>query len=132
MDSSTALRHAIMSVSVPGAPPRQNTVGAAIGLSFLDSALRLNHIRRLSETLTVTDHRVARRTTEIDISLAMLDEGQRRATMQSRDLRNGSRREDREQRGPGVGPGGPHRPPQHRAGRHLGSHRRPPAAAHPE
>ena len=95
MDSSTALRHAVMSVSVPGAPPRQNTVGAAIGLSFLDSALRLNHIRRLSETLTVTDHRVARRTTEIDISLAMLDEGQRRATMQSRDLRNGSRREDR-------------------------------------
>ena len=96
MDSSTALRHAIMSVSVPGAPPRQNTVGAAIGLSFLDSALRLNHIRRLSETLTVTDHRVARRTTEIDISLAMLDEGQRRATMQSRDLRNTSRREDRD------------------------------------
>lgn len=96
MDSSTALRHAIMSVSVPGAPPRQNTVGAAIGLSFLDAALRLNHIRRLSETLTVTDHRVARRTTEIDISLAMLDEGQRRATMQSRDLRNGSRREDRD------------------------------------
>jgi hypothetical protein len=95
VDSSTALRHAIMSVSVPGAPPRQNTVGAAIGLSFLDSALRLNHIRRLSETLTVTDHRVARRTTEIDISLAMLDEGQRRATMLSRDLRNGSRREDR-------------------------------------
>jgi hypothetical protein len=95
VDSSTALRHAIMSVSVPGAPPRQNTVGAAIGLSFLDSALRLNHIRRLSETLTVTDHRVARRTTEIDISLAMLDEGQRRATMQSRGLRNGSRREDR-------------------------------------
>jgi len=96
VDSSTALRHAIMSVSVPGAPPRQNTVGAAIGLSFLDSALRLNHIRRLSETLTVTDHRVARRTTEIDISLAMLDEGQRRATMQSRELRNGSRREDRD------------------------------------
>ena len=96
MDSSTALRHAIMSVSVPGAPPRQNTVGAAIGLSFLDSALRHNHIRRLSETLTVTDHRVARRTTEIDISLAMLDEGQRRATMQSRELRNGSRREDRD------------------------------------
>ena len=42
MDSSTALRHAIASVAVPGAPPRQNAVGAAIGLSFLDSALRLN------------------------------------------------------------------------------------------
>ena len=94
MDSSTALRYAIMSVPVPGAPPRQNAVGAAIGLSFLDSALRLNHIRRLSETLTVTDHRVARRTTEIDVSLAMLDEGQRRATVLSRDLRSASRSED--------------------------------------
>jgi hypothetical protein len=91
VDSSTALRYAIMSVPAPGAPPRQNAVGAAIGLSFLDSALRLNHIRRVSETLTVTDHRVARRTTEIDISLAMLDEGQRRAMVLSRDLRSASR-----------------------------------------
>jgi hypothetical protein len=99
VDSSTALRYAIMSVPVPGAPPRQNAVGAAIGLSFLDSALRLNHVRRLSETLTVTDHRVARRTTEIDISLAMLDEGQRRATVLSRDLRNTSRRGDDDGRG---------------------------------
>jgi hypothetical protein len=98
VDSSTALRYAIMSVPVPGAPPRQNAVGAAIGLSFLDSALRLNHIRRVSETLTVTDHRVARRTTEIDISLAMLDEGQRRAMVLSRDLRSASRhREDGDQ-----------------------------------
>ena len=94
MDSSTALRYAITSVPVPGAPPRQDAVGAAIGLSFLDSALRLNHIRRLSETLTVTDHRVARRTTEVDVSLAMLDEGQRRATVLSRDLRSASRSED--------------------------------------
>ena len=91
MDSSTALRHAIASVAVPGAPPRQNAVGAAIGLSFLDSALRLNHIQRLSETLTVTDHRVARRTTEVDVSLAMLDEGQRRAAALSRELRSASR-----------------------------------------
>ena len=91
MDSSTALRHAIASVAVPGAPPRQNAVGAAIGLSFLDSALRLNHIQRLSETLTVTDHRTARRTTEIDVSLAMLDEGQRRAAALSRELRSASR-----------------------------------------
>jgi hypothetical protein len=91
VDSGTALRHALTSVPVPGAPPRQNAVGAAIGLSFLDSALRLNHIRRVSETLTVTDHRVARRTTEIDVSLAMLDDGQRQATVLSRDLRGASR-----------------------------------------
>ena len=94
MDSGTALRAAIMSVPVPGSPPRQNSVGAAIGLSFLDSALRLNHIRRVNETLTVTDHRVARRTTEIDVSLAMLDEGQRRAMVLSRDLRRAGRRDD--------------------------------------
>lgn len=100
VDGSTALRHAITSVPVPGAPPRQNAVGAAIGLSFLDSALRLNHIRRVSETLTVTDHRVARRTTEIDISLAMLDEGQRRATVLSRDLRGAGRRGEDGDRGP--------------------------------
>jgi hypothetical protein len=99
VDSSAALRSAITSVSVPGAPPRQNAVGAAIGLSFLDSALRLNHIRRVSETLTVTDHRVARRITELDISLAMLDEGQRRAMVLSRDLRRADRRaEDGDQR----------------------------------
>jgi len=93
VDSSTALRCAITSVPAPGAPPRQNATDAAIGLSFLDSALRLNHLRRVSETLTVTDHRVARRTTEIDISLAMLDEGQRRAMVLSRDLRGAGRRE---------------------------------------
>ena len=132
MDSSTALRYAITSVPVPGAPPRQNAVGAAIGLSFLDSALRLNHIRRLSETLTVTDHRVARRTTEIDVSLAMLDEGQRRATVLSRDLRSASReRARRPGPGRGLGPGRPDRPAQHRAGDHLGHQRRPPAPAHP-
>ncbi|MCU1653867.1 MAG: hypothetical protein JWQ60_5016 [Pseudonocardia sp.] len=87
MDGRTALQHAIMSVPVPGAPPRQFSA-AAIGLSFLDSALRLNHVRRLTERLTITDHRVARRITEIDISLRMLDSGQRHAATLSRELRN--------------------------------------------
>ena len=94
MDSSIALATRSPASRFRGAPPRQNAVGAAIGLSFLDSALRLDRIRRLSETLTVTDHRVARRTTEVDVSLAMLDEGQRRATVLSRDLRSASRSED--------------------------------------
>jgi hypothetical protein len=87
VDGRTALQHAIMSVPVPGAPPRQFSA-AAIGLSFLDSALRLNHVRRLTERLTITDHRVARRITEIDISLRMLDSGQRHAATLSRELRN--------------------------------------------
>ena len=37
MDGKTALQHAIMSVPVPGAPPRQ-TGSDRVGLSFLDAA----------------------------------------------------------------------------------------------
>lgn len=93
MDGRTALSHAIMSIPVPGAPPHLPDDGAAIGLSFLDSALRLNHVRRLTERLTVIDHRVARRVTEVDVSLRMLDESQRRASALSQELRG---------RGPGA------------------------------
>lgn len=52
-DGRTALHYAIASIPVPGAPPRTTDAGAAIGLSFLDSALRLNHVRRLTERLTM-------------------------------------------------------------------------------
>jgi hypothetical protein len=71
LDGRAALRHAIMSVPVPGAPPRQTS--AVTGLWFLDTALRLNHVRRLTERLTITDHRVARRITEVHVSLRKLD-----------------------------------------------------------
>jgi hypothetical protein len=87
MDGRTALGHAIMSVPVPGAPPRLPDDGAAIGLSFLDSALRLGHVRRLTERLTVIDHRVARRITEVDVSLRMLERSQRRASLLAQELR---------------------------------------------
>jgi hypothetical protein len=87
VDGRTALAHAIMSVPVPGAPPGLPDESAAIGLSFLESALRLNHVRRLTERVTVVDHRVARRVTEVDISLRMLDESQRRASALSQELR---------------------------------------------
>lgn len=87
MDGRTALAHAIVSIPVPGAPPPLRDDGAAIGLAFLDTALRLNHVRRLTERLTVVDHRVARRVTEIDVSLRMLDTGQRRAAAQCHELR---------------------------------------------
>jgi hypothetical protein len=45
----------------------------------LDAALRLNHVRRLSERLSLLEHRIARRTTEVDVSLSMLDRGQNAA-----------------------------------------------------
>jgi hypothetical protein len=43
-------------------------------------ALRQNHIRRLTERLTLVEHRAATRTTEVDIRLSLLDSGQRDAS----------------------------------------------------
>lgn len=83
MDS---LRHAIETIPIPGAPPRLSQQGAAVGLALLDTSLRLNHVRRLTERLTVVEHGTARRTTEIDVSLKLLDEGQRQATAALQDL----------------------------------------------
>jgi hypothetical protein len=73
------LREAIETVPIPGAPPRLSKDGAAVGLAFLDIALRQNHIRRLTERLLLIEHRTARCTTEVDISLGMLDQEQRDA-----------------------------------------------------
>jgi len=83
MDS---LRHAIETVPIPGAPPRLSRQGAAVGLALLDTSLRLNHVRRLTERLTVVEHGAARRATEVDVSLRLLDEGQREATVVLADL----------------------------------------------
>lgn len=77
MDS---LQHAIGTIPIPGAPPRLSHAGAAIGLALMDTSLRLNHVRRLTERLTVVDHGSARRITEVDVGLKLLDEGQRQAT----------------------------------------------------
>jgi hypothetical protein len=79
MDGYEALREAVRTMPVPGAPPRTSISGAAVGLSFLDTVLRLNHVRRLTDRLTVVEHASARRTTEVDIDLGMLDENQREA-----------------------------------------------------
>jgi len=79
MDGLSSLREAILTVPVPGAPPRLTRDGAIVGLAFLDGALRLNHVRRLTERLSLNEHRIARRTTEVDISLNMLNRGQRAA-----------------------------------------------------
>jgi uncharacterized small protein (DUF1192 family) len=76
LDGIECLREAISTVPVPGAPPRLSRDGAAVGLAFLDAALRLNHVRRLTERLSLLEHRIARRTTEVDVSLSMLDRGQ--------------------------------------------------------
>ena len=76
MDGISVLREAISTIPVPSAPPRLSRDGAAVGLGLLDAALRLNHVRRLTERLTVTQHRIAQRTTEVDISINMLTDTQ--------------------------------------------------------
>lgn len=78
MDGKSALREAIMSVPVPGAPPRFSRADAATGLAYLDAALRLDHVRRLTERLSIVAHRSAHRTTEVDVNLAALDLRERR------------------------------------------------------
>lgn len=86
LDGISCLREAIETVPVPGAPPRLSRDGAAVGLAFLDAALRLNHVRRLTERLSLVEHGVARRTTEIEVSLNMLDKGQAGAATLFRQL----------------------------------------------
>jgi hypothetical protein len=86
VDGISCLREAIETVPVPGAPPRLSRDGAAVGLAFLDAALRLNHVRRLTERLSLVEHGVLHRTTEIEVSLNMLDSGQAEAAMLFRRL----------------------------------------------
>jgi hypothetical protein len=90
VDGISCLQEAIRSVPIPGAPPRLSQDGAAVGLAFLDVALRQNHIRRLTERLTLIEHRAARCTTEVDLSVALLDESQREAGLLYQRLRNRS------------------------------------------
>lgn len=76
MDGISRLREAIRTAPVPVAPPRMSLEGAAVGLGFLDAALRLNHVRRITERLTISQHRIAHRTTQVDLSVNMMTDVQ--------------------------------------------------------
>src|SRR5262245_56594671 len=95
LDGMDSLKQAIWTVPMPGAPPRLSKDGAAVGLAFLDAALRQNHVRRLTERLTMSEHRTARCTTEVDISLGMLDDEQRAAGLLYQRLRHHGTAKDR-------------------------------------
>jgi hypothetical protein len=91
MDPAQMLRETIAGLPLPGAPPRLSFDGAAVALSFLDTTLRLNHVRRLTERLSVVEHRAATRATEVDISTSMLDKSQLEASALLHDLRTSAR-----------------------------------------
>lgn len=78
-DSSGSLRQVIAETPLLGAPPRLSRRGAAAGLALLETALTLGHVRRLTERLQIAEYRNSRRVTEIDVSLELLDRGQRQA-----------------------------------------------------
>src|SRR5687768_5144758 len=68
------LTRAIMEVPLPGAPPRVHQLGAEIGLAFVDGTLRQNHVRRISESLQLIDHRAALQSVRVDLSLSLLND----------------------------------------------------------
>lgn len=76
MQSQELLTTAIHALPVPGSPPKLSRASAWVGLSFLETALRQNHVRRIGETLQLTEHRVSTRVVELDVSLNLLDDVQ--------------------------------------------------------
>jgi hypothetical protein len=72
LNSHDLLLAAVDSLPIPGAPPRLERAGAWIGLSFLETALRQNHVRRFTEALYLAEHGAAERTVRIDIRLSLL------------------------------------------------------------
>ena len=94
-----SLRQAIRTVPVPGAPPPISREAAAVGLAFLDMALRQNHIRRLTERLTLVEHGVASRTTEVDVRLSLLNHSQREASQLFQRISSRSSRTEKENEG---------------------------------
>lgn len=65
---------------IPGAPIPNSGIGADVGLSFLDSSLRQNHVRRITERLTLVDHGVVSKLTELHVSISKLDQSQVQAS----------------------------------------------------
>lgn len=92
-----ALKQAIRTVPVPGAPPPLSREAAAVGLAFLDMALRQNHIRRLTERLSLVEHGLASRTTEVDVRLSLLNHSQRAASRLFQQLSSRSARSREEE-----------------------------------
>jgi hypothetical protein len=90
VDSRELLVEAINSVPVPGAPPRFSRAGSWIGLAFLETALRQNHVRRLTESLSFTEHRAAERSVQLDLSLGLLDDIQLEAGRTYSQMRGGN------------------------------------------
>ena len=85
------LKRALEGIPVPSGPAMSSGEGSEIGLSFLDTSQRLNHVRRITEKIGVRQHGVITKTTEVDVSLGMLDASQRSASDQFNSLNTRTR-----------------------------------------
>jgi hypothetical protein len=72
---------------MPGGAAVLPRATAYIGLSFLETALRQNHVRRITDSIALVEHAVADRRVEVEISLRNLDAHQRDAGVRYSHLR---------------------------------------------
>jgi hypothetical protein len=73
------LRSALWQTPIPTSPPPDNGYQEALGLNLLALALRLEHVDRMSEALTLADSTHMTRSVSIDVNLTVLTPDQRQA-----------------------------------------------------
>ncbi|MEV4317699.1 hypothetical protein [Actinocrispum sp. NPDC049592] len=73
------LRSALWQTPIPTSPPTANAYQEALGLNLLALALRLEHVDRMSEALTLADSTHMTRSVSIDVNLTVLTPDQKQA-----------------------------------------------------
>src|ERR1051325_3274622 len=73
------LRSALWQTPIPTSPPPYNAYQEAFGLNLLALALRLEHVDRMAEALTLADSTHMTRSVSIDVNLTVLPPDQRQA-----------------------------------------------------
>ncbi|WP_203701426.1 hypothetical protein [Asanoa iriomotensis] len=72
------LRALVETLPVPSAPPTYTQREAALGLALLDLSLRLEHVPRVAEHLTLIDRGHMTRSVSVDVDLHAITDAQRR------------------------------------------------------
>jgi hypothetical protein len=85
------LRALIQALPVPTAPPTFPQKDAALGLALMDLSLRLDHVPRLAEHLTLLDRGHMTRSVSVDVDLDVITGVQRESLMVPADAVSGGR-----------------------------------------
>src|ERR1700754_779036 len=75
------LRALVETLPVPSAPPTYTQREAALGLALMDLSLRLEHVPRVAEHLTLIDRGHMTRSVSVDVDLHAIAGAQRRRIM---------------------------------------------------